>query len=135
MTFVPGSFVKFLVVGTSNTVLSLIVMYIAWTVYQVGDLAANTLGYTVGFLWGYAWNRRWTFNAHGGVKGSFRRYLLVCAFAYAANLLVLFAARSVLGSEHFWPHLFGIAAYTVLAYLGSLLFAFKAMPGSHPCQR
>lgn len=135
MTFVHLSLVKFIVVGASNTVLSLIVMYVAWSLYHVGDLAANTLGYAVGFLWGYAWNRRWTFNGHGKVKDTFWRYLLVCAFAYAANLLIMFATRSVLDGQNFWPHLFGVVAYTALAYLGSLLFAFKEMPDSPQCQR
>lgn len=135
MTIVPISFVKFIVVGATNTVLSLTVIYVAWALYHLGDLAANSLGYVVGFLWGYAWNRQWTFNGGDKLKGTFWRYLLVCAFAYAANLLVMFSARSVLDSQNFLPHLFGVVAYTALAYLGSLLFAFKEIPGSQQCQR
>lgn len=122
---IDSSLLKFAMVGVTNTVIGLSVIYIAWFVFGFGDLLSNVLGYAVGFLWGYRLNRRWTFRARGAVGQSFWRYALVCAVAYAANLLVLFAVRNAIGEQSFLPHALGTVAYTSLAYLGSRFFAFR----------
>lgn len=119
------SFVRFALVGASNTAIGLSVIYIAWRVFGLGDVAANVLGYLVGFCWSYTLNRLWTFKDAGPVGRSFMRFALICAAAYAVNLLVLFEARRLLGAESFLPHILGMVVYTGVSYLGSRFFAFK----------
>jgi putative flippase GtrA len=117
--------IRFAVVGVSNTLLGLLVIFVAWRLWGWPDWAANAFGYGVGFLWGFGLNRRWTFRARGSVSRSFVRYLLVCAAAFAANFVVMLAARAWLGPDTFAPHLLGVCVYTVLAFLGSHYFAFR----------
>ena len=118
------SFFRFALVGVSNTLIGIGVIYFAWRVLQWGDLPSNLLGYLVGFCWSYTLNRLWTFQDSGTVRRSFARFALVCAAAYAGNLLVLFAARALVGETSFLPHLLGSVAYTLLGYLGSRYFVF-----------
>ncbi|HEV2613026.1 MAG TPA: GtrA family protein [Noviherbaspirillum sp.] len=119
------SFFRFLLVGVSNTVIGMGIVYIAWRFFGWQDVSANVLGYLVGFLWSFSMNRIWTFNDKGAVARSFSRFALVCAVAYAANLAILIAARSIMGEGSFLPHIFGAVAYTGLGYVGSRLFAFR----------
>jgi putative flippase GtrA len=116
---------RFLLVGVSNTLIGLGVIYFAWRIVGLSDLAANVTGYLIGFCWSYLLNRLWTFNDAGSVGRSFARFALVCALAYAVNLLILFEARRWIGGSSFLPHIFGMVAYTAVGYFGSRYFAFK----------
>jgi len=120
-----NTFIRFILVGLSNTMIGMSIIYIAWHFLQLGDLVSNLLGYAVGFVWSFGMNRLWTFHHHGPVMRSFWRFAAVCAAAYAANLLVLFSARSYLGPESFLPHVLGVVIYTLIGYLGSRYFAFR----------
>jgi putative flippase GtrA len=124
MTGSIGSFIRFCVVGLSNTLLGMAVIYLAWAVLGMADVPANMLGYAVGFLWSYVLNRRWTFKSTRPAAASLGQYLLVYVVAYLANLLVLGLARHAIGGQSFLPHVFGAAAYTMLGYLGSRYFVF-----------
>jgi putative flippase GtrA len=129
-TLFKHSFFRFALVGASNTLIGLGVIYFAWRVLGLGDLAANAIGYVIGFCWSYALNRLWTFNDSGSVGRSFVRFALVCAGAYAVNMLILLEARHLMGETSFLPHIFGMVAYTVLGYLGSRYFAFSKPPAT-----
>lgn len=70
-------FVRFGVVGVSNTVLTL-VAYEILTRLGVADTAASALGFAVGAANGYLLNRSWTFHADGGTA-TLARYVGVQA--------------------------------------------------------
>src|SRR5271155_5453551 len=63
---VATQFVKFALVGVSNTVLTLVVYTILLKGFGVWYLAASAIGFTVGAINGFLWNRRWTFSGHVG---------------------------------------------------------------------
>lgn len=119
------SLARFALVGASNTLIGLGVIYVAWRFMGLGDLTANVVGYAIGFGWSYTLNRIWTFGDTGSVRRSFIRFALVCAAAYAVNLLVLFGTRRLMGDTSFLPHILGMAFYTAVGYVGSRHFAFR----------
>lgn len=125
---VSSTFLRFVLVGISNTLIGMSIIYFAWRFLHLGDLFSNMLGYAVGFVWSYAMNRWWTFQHSGPVSQSLARFVLVCACAYCANLLVLFALRHEMGQASFLPHVAGMVVYTIMGYLGSRFFAFKKSP-------
>jgi putative flippase GtrA len=120
-----GVALRFAVVGVSNTLIGVLVIYLAWRVWGWPDWIANSLGYAVGLGCGFGLNRRWTFRARDNVSRSFARYLLVCGVAFAANLVAMLSFRRVLGDATFAPHLIGVCLYTAIAFLGSHYFAFR----------
>jgi putative flippase GtrA len=86
----PHQFIRFCIVGLSNTALSLIVFVIAVST-GVPYLAASCGAFAVGALNGYTLNRVWTFKA-----GSFRaqglaRYFLVQGLGLGLNVGLLAA--------------------------------------------
>jgi putative flippase GtrA len=120
-----GAAIRFAVVGVSNTLIGLLVIYLAWRGWGWPDWAANSLGYAVGIVWSFALNRRWTFRARGSVSRSFMRFLLVCGVAFTANLVVMLSCRRALGDASFAPHLIGACVYTAISFTGSQFFAFR----------
>jgi putative flippase GtrA len=131
MSQIKSSLLKFAMVGVTNSCIGLSVIYVAWRFFGMADVLANALGYAIGFAWGYWLNRRWTFNDKGSIGRSAWRYAMVCISAYLANLGVLYTTRSMIGPHSFVPHALGLAAYTVAAYFGCRIFAFKQQSASN----
>jgi len=59
-------FLKFGVVGISNTLITFIIYTILLKVFGVWYLAASAIGFAVGATNGFLLNRRWTFSEHVG---------------------------------------------------------------------
>jgi putative flippase GtrA len=94
---VVRQFVKYGVVGASNTILQFVIFSVLVTI-GVHYLIAVVLGYLVGALNSYVLNRRWTFRAHDvahTTAGS--RFALVTACAIAANVALLYVFVHHLG--------------------------------------
>jgi putative flippase GtrA len=85
-------FVKFGIVGVSNTVLTLVVYTVLLKVFGVWYLAASGIGFVVGAVNGFLLNRRWTFREHVGDALTPVRWGIVqtCGLAVDEALLYLF---------------------------------------------
>jgi putative flippase GtrA len=124
MKIPSSSAFRFVLVGLSNTALSLAVIWIGLTGFGLSDVHANVIGYVVGFAWSFMLNRSWTFRQRGSIGAGFLRFALVCAAAYCANLVVLVSLASQFGKGVFWTQVAGMVAYTAISYGGSRYFAF-----------
>src|SRR5665213_306054 len=90
-------FVKYGVVGASNTVLTFVVYTILVTL-GLDYLVAVVLGYCAGSLNSYFLNRHWTFRARDIAHTTAgTRFAIVQAVAIAANVLLLYVFVHHLG--------------------------------------
>ena len=89
-------FVKFGIVGVSNTLLTFIVYTILLKVFGVWYLAASAVGFIVGATNGFLLNRRWTFREHVGDALTPVRWAIVqgCGLAINLGLLYLFVSEA-----------------------------------------
>jgi putative flippase GtrA len=85
-------FVKFGIVGVSNTLLTLVVYTVLLKVFGVWYLAASAIGFAVGAVNGFLLNRRWTFRDHVGDALTPVRWGVVqtCGLGVNEGLLYLF---------------------------------------------
>jgi putative flippase GtrA len=85
-------FVKFGIVGVSNTLLTLVVYTVLLKVFGVWYLAASGIGFIVGAINGFLLNRRWTFRDHVGDALTPVRWGIVqtCGLGVDEGLLFLF---------------------------------------------
>lgn len=118
------SWLRYALVGVSNSVVGFSVIWLALRGFGLDDIAANVSGYAVGFLWSFALNRGWTFRHRGPVGRSLLRFALVCFLAYGANLLIVVWLGEQLGHGRLLVQIFGVLTYTVFSYVGSRLYAF-----------
>lgn len=117
---------RFAIVGLSNTVLGLSLIFGAKAMLGFGDAAANVTGYAVVVTLSFMLNRQWTFEDGGNAAASLLRFLLVLAAAYLANLATVVAAIELLGVNGYLAHVLGVFPYAATGYLGSRLFVFTA---------
>ena len=85
-------FVKFGIVGVSNTLLTLVVYTVLLKVFGVWYLAASAIGFVVGAVNGFLLNRRWTFREHVGDALTPVRWGIVqtCGLGVDEGLLYVF---------------------------------------------
>jgi putative flippase GtrA len=124
LTIGDGSLIRFAVVGLSNTLYGLAVIYAAKYVGGLDDIPANVLGYATGTLLSFTLNKRWTFRYRGPDRGAFVRFVLVTTTAYLLNLLTVLGALR-LGINAYVAQAIGVVPYATFGYLASRHFAFR----------
>jgi putative flippase GtrA len=83
-------FVKFGIVGISNTLLTFIVYTLLLKVFGVWYLAASAIGFVIGAVNGFLLNRRWTFAGHVGDSLTPVRWAVVQSGGLGINLGLLY---------------------------------------------
>ncbi len=124
---------KFIVVGVSNTLIGLMVIYIAKWAFHVSDAPANAIGYAVGIVVSFSLHSRWTFAYRGPQRDAFIKFLLVALVAYGMNLLVVMLLIHRAGLNSYLAQAVGIPVYTVVSYVSSKYFVFRS--GGPPLPR
>src|SRR5213082_3416587 len=84
-------FVKFGIVGISNTLLTFAVYTLLLKVFGVWYLAASAIGFGVGAVNGFLLNRRWTFRGHVGDALTPVRWTIVQGCGLGLNEGLLYA--------------------------------------------
>src|ERR1700726_3592253 len=85
-------FLKFGIVGVSNTLLFFATYTLLLKVFGVWYLAASAIGFAVGAVNGFLLNRKWTFNEHTGDALTPVRWTTVqgCGLLLNVGLVFLF---------------------------------------------
>jgi putative flippase GtrA len=117
--------VRFLIVGLANTLIGLLFIYAA-KLTGADDVVANAIGYCVGIVISFVLNKQWTFRFRTQLWQAFARFLLVTAFAYAANLFVVLLAIRQFHLNPFVGQALGIPIYTLVSYVGSRYYVFAS---------
>ncbi|HEX5223664.1 MAG TPA: GtrA family protein [Solirubrobacteraceae bacterium] len=86
---VAVQFVKFGIVGVSNTLLTFLVYTLLLKVFGVWYLAASAIGFIVGTTNSFLLNRRWTFAEHVGDSMTPVRWAVVQGCGLGLNLALL----------------------------------------------
>lgn len=115
-------FVRFLVVGLSNTALSF-VAYRLLLVVSTPYVVAAPIAFAVGVLNGYIFNRRWTFAAADTTRARLLYVLFGALGAASLTLLVLlFVQRAGLGRVE--AYVVAIPPVTVATFLANRVWTF-----------
>jgi putative flippase GtrA len=127
-------FVRFLVVGVSNTAITLLA-YAGAIHIGVRYLPAGAGAYLLGGVNGFALNRAWTFSHRGRVGQAAVRYAAVTAIGVVLDLALLRAAIAV-GVSHAAGEVAAVAPVTLLTFVLNRAWAFAAsdVPSYPPAQ-
>lgn len=117
---------RFLSVGVANTVVGLLVIYLAKWFLHLGDVAANAFGYSVGLLLSFTLNSRWTFSYKGPNLPALVKFVFVTLAAYGMNLATVLSAITYFGLNGYVAQAMGIVPYTLTSYLASKYLVFRS---------
>jgi putative flippase GtrA len=121
-------FVKFGIVGVSNTVLTLVVYTVLLKVFGVWYLAASAIGFIVGATNGFLLNRRWTFREHVGDALTPVRWAIVqsCGLGVDEGLLYVFVHDGHV--DKLLGQVFATAVVTVTTFFVNRAWTFRVHP-------
>jgi len=125
-------FVKFGIVGISNTLLTFAVYTVLLKVFGVWYLAASAIGFVAGAVNGFLLNRRWTFAGHVGDALTPVRWGVVqgCGLALNEGLLFLFVDDA--GMEKLLSQACATVIVTVVTFLANRAWTFRMHHHPHP---
>jgi putative flippase GtrA len=121
-------FIKFGVVGVSNTLLTFAVYTLLLKGFGVWYLAASAAGFVVGAINGFLWNRRWTFRGHVGDALTPVRWGVVQGCGLGLNLGLLYVLVHDAGLDKLLAQACATAAVTVLTFIANRAWTFRVRP-------
>jgi putative flippase GtrA len=125
-------FVKFGIVGISNTLITFALYTLLLKVFGVWYLAAAAIGFVAGAVNGFLLNRRWTFREHIGDSLTPVRWMIVQGCGLAANegLLYLLVHDARLDKLLAQALVMGIVTVTTFAANRAWTFRAQAPEGA-----
>jgi putative flippase GtrA len=115
-------FVRFLIVGVANTLITFVVYRLLLAV-DVWYLVAAPVAWSIGALNGYVLNSRWTFAARDTTRARILYVVVSAAGAGASTLLVWLFASAGLGKVE--AFVAAIPLVTVSTFLANRLWTFS----------
>jgi putative flippase GtrA len=118
-------FVKFGIVGVSNTLISFAVYTLLLKVFGVWYVAASGIGFALGAVNGFLWNRAWTFRGHVGDALTPVRWFVVQSCGLLINLGLVYLFVDGLGLDELTGQAATIVIVTVLTFFANRAWTFK----------
>jgi putative flippase GtrA len=121
-------FIKFGIVGVSNTLLTLVVYTVLLKVFGVWYLAASAIGFVVGATNGFLLNRRWTFREHVGDALTPVRWAIVQGAGLGINEALLYLLVHDASLDKLLAQVCATAVVTVTTFFANRAWTFRAHP-------
>ncbi len=118
-------FVKFGIVGVSNTLLTLVVYTVLLKVFGVWYLAASAIGFAVGATNGFLLNRRWTFRDHVGDALTPVRWAIVQGSGLGINEALLYLLVHDAQLDKLLAQVCATAVVTVTTFFANRAWTFR----------
>src|SRR5258708_11749295 len=123
-------FVKFGIVGVSNTLLTFAIYWLLLKVFGVWYLAASAVGFVAGATNGFMWNRRWTFRGHVGDALTPVRWFVVQGCGLVANVGLVFVFVHDAGTDKLVGQACATGIVTVCTFLANRAWTFRMHPAA-----
>jgi putative flippase GtrA len=118
-------FVKFGIVGISNTLITFAVYTLLLKAFDVWYLAASAVGFVLGATNGFLLNRKWTFRGHVGDSLTPVRWGIVQSCGLALNEALLFLWVDGLGIDKLIAQALAIVIVTTVTFFVNRAWTFR----------
>jgi putative flippase GtrA len=123
---VSTQFVKFGIVGVSNTLLTFAVYTLLLKGFGLWYVAASAIGFAVGAVNGFLLNRRWTFHGHVGDAFTPLRWTIVQGAGLGANTGLVYLFVDGLAMDKLLGQIPATAIVTVLTFFANRSWTFRS---------
>ncbi len=119
-------FVKYCLVGLSNTLVTLLGIFVCKSLAGIDPYVSNIIGYALGVSNSFIWNRVWVFRSHGGCRREAVRFLIGFGLCYGLQLAVvwLLTSFSGLGKLEWQFAGFTLGGYGIATLIGMVVYTF-----------
>lgn len=119
-------FIKFGIVGMSNTLISLGVYYIL-VFFNVDPLLANTAGFIVSVINAFYWNNKYVFKnkTETSTKKAFGKVFITYGLSYLVSTLLIYLLVDVFGVSKWLAPLLRLVVTIPLNFVLNKVWAFK----------
>lgn len=118
-------FVKFLVVGIINTLVTYVV-FVLFRLLGVTPEISNAAGYLAGVINSFIWNKMWVFQTRGtNVYKEILSFFVVFAFCYFVQFIAFRFMLYEMQCNDYIAQLIGMFVYTILNFLLNRFISFK----------
>ena len=118
-------FLKFGLVGVSNTLIAFAVYTLLLKGFGVWYIAASAIGFAVGAVNGFFLNRRWTFRGHVGDAFTPVRWAVVQGCGLGLNLALLYVFVHDAAVDKLLAQAFATGVVTVLTFVANRAWTFR----------
>ena len=118
-------FIKFGIVGVSNTLLTALTIWILLKVLHCSDYISNIVGYIVGLVNSFIWNRKWTFDSKTKVTDTLFKFILTFGVSYLFQLGNLYILLHYTSIDSYVSQLLSIVVYTGINFVLNKIYTFK----------
>jgi putative flippase GtrA len=123
-----AQFLKFGIVGVSNTLIALAVYTVLLKVFGVWYLAASAIGFVVGATNGFLLNRKWTFSEHVGDRLTPVRWGVVQTCGLGVDEVLLYLLVHDASLDKLLAQVCATAVVTVTTFFANRAWTFRAHP-------
>ncbi|MHB8532358.1 MAG: GtrA family protein [Solirubrobacteraceae bacterium] len=121
-------FLKFGIVGVSNTLLTFVVYTLLLKVFGVWYIAASAIGFALGAINGFLLNRKWTFAGHVGDALTPLRWAIVQGAGLGINLGLLYLLVHDAGLDKLLAQALATIVVTVTTFFANRAWTFRHEP-------
>jgi len=118
-------FIKFGIVGVSNTLLTAGVIWILMKVFHCSDYVSNFVGYIIGLANSFVWNRKWTFESKTKVSVTVFKFIVTFAISYLFQLGNLYLLLHFTYIDPYLCQILSIVVYTLINFILNKNYTFK----------
>ncbi len=118
-------FIKFGIVGVSNTLLTAATIWVLLKVLHYSDYTSNIVGYVVGLVNSFIWNRKWTFDSKTKITDTLFKFILTFGISYLFQLGNLYLLLHYTSIDSYISQLLSIAVYTGINFILNKIYTFK----------
>lgn len=123
---VVRQFVKFALVGASNTVLDFGTYLVLTRILGVHFLIANVFAFLFAASWSYFWNRRWTFRSNDPrIHRQYVKFLIVATIGLGLTTIILYTLVEHATLPDIPAKVVSVAAVLIWNFLANRFWTFK----------
>lgn len=123
-----AQFMKFGLVGISNTLITFAVYTVLLKVFGLWYVASSGIGFAVGAVNGFLWNRAWTFKGHVGDALTPVRWFVVQGCGLLVNLGLVYLFVDGAGMDELVGQGSTTVIVTVLTFFANRSWTFRMSP-------
>ena len=117
-------FSKFVIVGLSNTLITLAIIFFCSAVLKLDYRISNFVGYIIGLFNSFVWNKAWTFKSKNKCRKEIIPFVAMFGVCYLLNLSTVILLTEVFMINNYFSQGSGMVVYTITNYFGNKYWTF-----------